>query len=308
MPKDWESIFAFWALPPSDSEQERCERVIAAIRAAISRSPALNARKILVFTQGSFRNRVNVRQDSDVDVGVMLYEYFLSHYPPGKCKSDFGHCDVGYTFAQFKSELESALVTYFGRHAVIRGNKAFDLKASASKVEADVVPVWEFRRYWEHGGYRAGVALIPDNDQRRIENYPERLLGYWPHTPLHYENGVAKNKATQRLFKGMVRILKKLRVELEGGGNAAAAAVPGYLVECLVWNCPDWCFGYDTWEARVQSVLRFLWQNTWDNSLCAEWCEVDAIKFLFHASQPWTRDQAQAFINAACDCVGVTPV
>lgn len=308
MSRDWESSFAFWAQSPSKTEQERCERVIAAIRTAISRSPKLQARKILVFTQGSFRNRVNVRQDSDVDVGVMLYEYFLSEYPAGKGHADYGNHGVDYTFAQFKNELEEALVAYFGRHAVTRGKKAFDIKASASKVEADVVPVWEFRRYWEYGSYRAGVALIPDNSNRRIENYPERLVDYWPHTPLHYENGVSKNTVTQRRFKGMVRILKKLRIELEDAGNAAAETVPGYLAECLVWNAPDWCFEHYTWEDRVQSVLRFLWQNTKDHSLCAEWCEVDAIKYLFHSWQPWTRDQAHAFINVVWDYVGVKPV
>lgn len=307
MARDWESTFTFWAQSPSNTEQERCERVVASICTAINRSPELEARKILVFTQGSFRNRVNVRQDSDVDVGVMLYEYFLAEYPVGKGNADFGNHDIDYTFARFKNELEEALVAYFGRHAVTRGNKAFDIKASASEVEADVVPVWEFRQYWEHGGYRAGVALIPDNSDRRIVNYPERLVDYWPDTPLHYENGVAKNTATHRRFKGMVRILKKLRIELDDAGSAAAAAVPGYLAECLVWNAPDWCFRHYTWEDRVQSVLSFLWQNTRDHSLCVDWCEVDAIKYLFRGSQPWTRDQAHAFINAAWGYVGVKP-
>ena len=277
-------------------------------RTAVSRSSKLRTRKILVFTQGSFRNRVNVRKDSDVDVGVMLYEYFLWQYPAGKGHANFGNESVDYGYAQFKDELEEALVAHFGRHAVTRGNKAFDIKASASQVEADVVPVWEFRQYWEHGGYRAGVALIPDNSSGRIENYPERLVDYWPQTPLHYENGVSKNTVTQRRFKGMVRILKKLRIELEDGGNTAAAAVPGYLAECLVWNTPDWCLERYTWEDRAQLVLRFLWQNTREQSRCAEWCEVDAIKYLFHALQPWTRDQAHAFVNAAWDYVGVKPV
>lgn len=306
MNRSWENTFAFWAQSPSKTEQERCERVINAIRTAISLNPKLQAREILVFTQGSFRNRVNVRQESDVDVGVMLYEYFLSQYPTGKGHVDFGNHSVDYSYAQFKNELEEALVTHFGRHAVTRGNKAFDIKASASQVEADVVPVWEFRQYWENGGYRAGVALVPDNGYQRIENYPERLVDYWPQTPLHYENGVAKNTSTLRRFKGMVRILKKLRIELEDAGNATAA-VPGILAECLAWNTPDWYFERYTWEDRVQSVLRFLWQNTKDHSLCSEWCEVDAIKYLFHGSQPWTHDQAHAFINAAWDYVGVKP-
>lgn len=307
MARDWESSFAFWAQSPSKTEEERCERVIKAIRAAVAESPQLQRRSIKVFTQGSFRNRVNVRQDSDVDVGVMLHDYFLSQYPQGKSNADFGNHDINdYSFAQFKNELEQALVNYFGRPAVKRGNKAFDIKASASQVEADVVPLFEFRQYWEGGTYRAGVALIPDRGAR-IENFPERLVDYWPPTPLHYENGKSKNDATSRRYRGMVRILKKVRIEMDDAGNSAAA-VPGYLVECLVWNAPDWCFGHDTWVDRVQSVLRFLWQNTKDATLCKEWCEVDAIKYLFHVAQPWTRDQAHNFINAAWDYVGVKPI
>ena len=307
MTRDWEGTFNFWSQPPSKTEQERCERVISAIRTAIDRSPKLRTRQILVFTQGSFRNRVNVRQDSDVDVGVMLYEYFLVQYPVGKSDADFGHSDIEYGFAQFKNELEEALVAYFGRSVVTRGNKAFDIKATASQVEADVVPLFEFRQYWDHGGYRAGIALITDNSGRRIENYPERLLDTWPNTPLHYENGVSKNTATGRRFKGMTRILKKLRNEMDDAGNATAQTVPSYLLECLVWNTPNTCFDRYTWDARVQSVLRFLWQNTKEHSLCSDWCEVDAIKYLFHGSQPWTRQQAHDFINAAWDNVGVRP-
>lgn len=57
MARDWENTFSFWAQSPSSSEQERSERVVRAIRTAINNSPKLQARKTLVFVQGSFRNR-----------------------------------------------------------------------------------------------------------------------------------------------------------------------------------------------------------------------------------------------------------
>ena len=66
------------------------------------------------------------------------------------------------------------LVAHFGQAAVRRGNKAFTIRENTYQVEADVAPFFEFRRYWEDGTYRAGVALVPDNG-RRIENFPERL-------------------------------------------------------------------------------------------------------------------------------------
>ena len=102
-----------------------------------------------------------------------------------------GISDAGYSFSQFKNDLEAALVDRFGRAVVKRGNKAFNIRENTYRVEADVVPLFEFRQYWESENYRAGVALVTDQG-RRIENYPQRLVEHWPSTPLHYENGNSK--------------------------------------------------------------------------------------------------------------------
>ena len=302
--RDWESTFSSWAQPPGKTEQQRSENAINAIRNAVDGSPKLRARRIKVFTQGSFRNRVTVRQDSDVDVGAMLYDYFLAQYPEGKVTADFGHHDVDYSFSQFKSELEETLVAHFGRDAVTRGNKTFSIRENTYRVEADVTPFFEFRQYWGNGTYRAGVALVPDNGSQ-IENFPERLLGYWPSTPLHYENGVSKNDATERRFKGIVRILKRLLIEMDEAGYNAAKSVPGYLLECMSWNVPDSAFNRSTWDARMQAVLLHLWSNTKADAQCKSWREVDNIKYLFHRSQRWTRASAHAFLNEAWSYVGV---
>ena len=129
MTRDWESAFSFWARPPSKTEEQRSENAIGAIRNPVNGSSTLKQRKIKVFTQGSYRNRVNVRQDSDVDVGVMLYyDSFLDEYPEGKTRADFGNIDGDYHYSQFKNELEEAMVDHFGRAAVKRGNKAFNIR------------------------------------------------------------------------------------------------------------------------------------------------------------------------------------
>ena len=302
MPRDWEDTFSLWAQPPSKTEEQRSDNAITGIRTAVNRSSKLNQRKIKVFIQGSYRNRVNVRQNSDVDLGVMLYDAFLGEYPEGKTRADFGNVDVDYRHSQFKNELEEALVDRFGRAAVTRGNKAFNIRENTYRVEADVVPLFEFRQYWESGNYRAGVALVTDQG-RRIENYPERLVNYWPSTPLHYENGNSKNMVTSRRYRGLVRILKKIRNEMEDAGSSSAKAIPGYLIECLCWNVPDAVFTGSTWDARVRAVLVDLWNNTKDDESCNSWCEVDAIKYLFHASQPWKRAAAHAFIYEAWNYV-----
>lgn len=303
--RDWEAVCGRWAQPPGKTEESRCENAVGAIRNAIAGSPALRDRGVKVFVQGSYRNRVNVRQDSDVDVGVMCHDVFLSQLPAGRSQADFGIVDAAYGFAQFKGELEDALVAYFGRGAVTRGNKAFDIKANTYHVEADVVPLFEFRQYRDAGRYRAGVALLPDDGSGRIENYPERLLETWPNVPLHYENGVSKNEETGRRFKGMVRILKSIRNEMDERGDPSAKPIPGYLLECLAWNAPVACFDSETWIGRLRALLLHLWASTKESSGCASWCEVDGIKYLFHGSQPWKREQAHAFVGSAWEYVGV---
>ena len=304
MTRGWESTFSSWAQPPEKTEERRSENAFRGILDAINSSPKLKNRKIKIFLQGSYRNRVNVRGDSDVDVGVMIYQHFLSQYPKGMGRADFNNFAADYSFSAFKNDLEEALVAHFGQAAVKRGNKAFKIRENTYQVEADVAPFFEYRRYWKNGGYRAGVALIPDQGDQ-IENFPERLVDYWPSTPLHYENGVSKNDATRRRFKGAVRIMKKIRNEMEEAGYGSATAIPGYLLECMTWNVPNAHFAGSTWDARIQNVLRHIWSNTKNGAMCKSWCEVDDIKYLFHASQPWTRTAAHAFIEEAWRYVGV---
>ena len=102
-----------------------------------------------------------------------------------------------------------------------------------------------------------------------------------------------------------MRILKNIHNEMEDSGSSSAQAIPGYLLECMCWNVPAAAFTGSTWDARVQSVLVHLWRNAKDDSTCNSWCEVDNIKFLFRASQPWTRAAAHAFIDEAWIYVGV---
>lgn len=303
MPGTLENEFAQWAKPPGSTEQQRCENAIKAIRKAIRESEKLKNRRLKVFPQGSYRNRVNVRQDSDVDVGVLCDESFFYRYPPGTTREAFGNKPATYRYSQFKDALEEALVGYFGREAVRRGNKAFDIGENSYRVEADVAPFFEYRHYRESGTYCAGVALRSDHGEV-VHNYPERLLDDWSNTPLHYEHGVSKNDATARAFKGSVRILKKLRNRLADEGIPAASSIPGFLIECLAWNAPNQCYEHATWEGRIDQVLRSLASGIRSSGDCREWTEVNGLKFLFHATQPWTKDQAADFIKVTRTLLG----
>jgi hypothetical protein len=297
MARDWETTFSAWAQGPSATEQQRAENAESMVRSAIRASSKLNFRNIRVFTQGSYRNRVNVRQDSDVDVGIVCFDTYFPEYPDDnvKLRLDASTAPATYVYATFKNEIEEALVDKFGRTAVVRGTKAFDIKANTYRVEADVAAFFEHRRYTSTSHYHSGVEMLPD-DQRppRIKNWPEQ----------HYENGVSKNTRTHRRYKQMVRILKTLGNEMSSAGIVSAKNTPSFLAECLVWNAPDDHFASSSYKAMARSVLAWLFNNTRSDADCSEWGEVSELKYLFRASQPWTRLGAHQFISDSWDYVG----
>ena len=128
----------------------------------------------------------------------------------------------------------------------------------------------------------------------RIVNWPEQ----------NYENGVAKNNETGKRFKDVVRVLKRLRNKMNDEKIAAAAPIPSFLVECLVWNVPNEGFGHNTYAADVQWTLAHIFNNTRNFDDCKEWGEVNELKYLFRPGQPWTMEQAHSFASAAWDYLG----
>jgi hypothetical protein len=260
---------------------------VKAVRNAIAASSELKQRSVVVFLHGSYKNNVNVRQNSDVDIGVRSDDVFFMDLPSGTTREHFGISDATYTYVQFKDEVGRALVNHFGAGSVQRGNKAFDIRENSYHVEADVAPFFEHRRYSSSGSYLKGVELAPDNGGRII-NWPEQ----------HYANGVGKNNNTSRAYKGVVRILKKMALEMEDAGIAGARGISGFLVECMVWNVPDQTFAQSTWRAVVCDAIAYLWTNTKNDHLCAEWGEVSELKYLFRGS-PAKRSAAHNFLEAA---------
>jgi predicted nucleotidyltransferase len=145
--RDWESTFRSWGQAPSQTERDKCENAERAIRKAIAASAALASRSLRVFAQGSYANRTNVRQDSDVDVCVLCTDVCFTDKLNDLTDADCGLTDHPYTYSQFKNEVGQALTNYFGAAAVTRGNKAFDIHANTYRIDADVVPCFEHRRY-----------------------------------------------------------------------------------------------------------------------------------------------------------------
>ena len=297
MNRDWERTFQFWGQPPSQTEQEKCQNAERAIRKAIAGSAALASQTIEVYAQGSYANRTNVRQNSDVDICVLCKGVCFTDQMDELTDTECGLTGHPYTYSTFKNEVGEALVGHFGGTAITRGNKAFDVHANTYRIDADVVPCFEHVRYFRTSdgsiGTHRGTELRPDNGSRVIN---------WPRQ--NYANGVSKNNATGKRFKAMVRIMKRLQNEMNEAAVGAAKPIPSFLNECLVWNVPNEGFGHDTYKEDVRYVIAYLWNDTRTVDSCGEWREINELKYLFRSVQPWTREQTNTFLQAAWNYVG----
>ncbi len=296
----WENTFRIWAQPLSTTENDRCENAERMIRAAIKASPALGSMDIAVFAQGSYKSNTNVKQESDVDICVCLNSTFFYHLPPNDPDPvSYGIFPSSVDYKEFKGWVESALVDKFGRQGVSRGSKAFDVHANSYRVDADVVAAFRHHRYTGktdgYPNYLEGIEFQTDSGAQ-IVNWPSQT----------YENGVVKNAATSTRYKAVVRVLKRLKYAMEEDNIPATKNIGSFLIACLVWNVPDNYFGHSTLEEDVRQVLIFAFNATLTDVDCANWVEVNELKYLFDPWQAWTRQQAHDFISAAWLYLGFT--
>jgi hypothetical protein len=282
-----EDVFSSWAQPPGEAERQRCEHTVTEVKAAIAASDRLRYRETKTFVHGSFRNNVNVREESDVDVGVRCADSpFFYSIPAGYTGGSFGIVPATYHYPEFKRDVGNALYAHFGSAYVTPTNKTFEVRATRARVDSDVTPFFPYREYDANGDYVEGVKLIAD-DQTVIINWPEQ----------NYANGVAKNDRTRRGFKGAVRILKKISFEMEE--NGVPGSVCGFLIEGMTYNVPNVGFAFNTWTEIVKQVLAVEYTATRDDARCAHWTETNERKLLFEPHQKWTREQAHGFTEAA---------
>jgi hypothetical protein len=291
---DWEDTYVTWGKGPGTTEQGKCENAETAIRKALAAHDQLSDLDITVFAQGSYRNKTNVKQDSDVDICVRLNTTFFPEYPQGKTDTDFGVVDASITFADYKNLIHSALEDYFGSDSLTRGDKAFNIHENTYRIDADVVPTFVHRRYFmrDDGShdFHSGIGFDTDAG-KRILNWPEQ----------HYENGLKKHENSGRRYRKIIRILKRMRNEMQDENIESAKNVASCLIESLVSNVPNDLFGHDTYSSDVREVLAHIFNETMTDEKCSKWVEVSGFKWLFRNTQPWTREQAHKFISGAWD-------
>lgn len=284
-----EDTLRAWAQRPSSSEQDRIDRTERMIREAISKSGDPRVSGAKVFAKGSVKMNTNIRATSDIDICVQANNVFFTNYPEGTDNSTFGNHSVDYSFKEFRRNVELALTSHFGIPDVdVTGNKAIRIRntVSSSRVDADVIPAFEHRRYSLDGNHLPGIEIMPKNGGKVIN---------WPHH--NYNNSLTKHEDTARRYRKMVRILKRTREAMKDSGTQYAHDAQSFLIESLLWNVPDDHFGFDNYLDDIVNVLTFLKAHLASADLVSEWGEVNELKYLFRGPQKWTREGALAFVN-----------
>jgi len=299
----WDETFTRWSKPASDTEEEKAAHAADMIRKAVREYAPLANRKIDVYATGSYRNNTNVRSDSDI--AVVCRDSMFFRLPAGSTADTFGiTTPATYSFAEFRRDLEAALRQKFG-NAVHPGDKTFNVPENTCRLEADVTPFFEFRRY--SGARGAGLQWVYEEGVQSESRSGETFTNWHED---HYREGVARNEQTRRRFKRVARILKNTKGHMAENGTRSARAstekVPSFLIECLAFNAPDTCFNLaeNGYANDVKAVIRHLWNATKPDSSWQDMREVSRRKTLFLDGQKWTPEVANAFLLEAWNHLG----
>lgn len=287
-----EEKLAGWTGPSSPTEKEKQERTERMIREAIAAHDGFDGYRsdISVYAKGSYANNTNVKSDSDVDIVVECTDvcYWQEHDPARGGHPAASPYTGPWTPEKLKAEIAAALEKKFPG-AVTAGSTAFEVDASSARVNADVVPSFTYKLYFSDGTYRQGTKVFK-KDGTSVVNYPK----------LQLERGKEKNVRTNGLYKKTARILKRLENELVLKG--LTEEVPSYLLECLIYNCPEEYFSRDTWRGTMRGCLAKIFNCTMGTEPVDDrWMEANGSKFLFHPDQKWTRAQVHKFASDAWD-------
>lgn len=285
-----------YALPLSQTEEERCKNAIRMVRDAMKligysddnkeiqlyesdtyayslEMRSNNSKELTLLVQGSYANNTNVRTQSDVDLAVILESTFIPEYRSGVTRENYGFTAGTFTAMELKDEVQKALNAKFNNQGVRRGDKSIKVSGNSYRVDADIVPCYRLRDYrnnytFSSVDYIGGIEIRPDSGGE-IRNFPEQ----------HIKNGRNKNNNTNYYFKKHVRIMKKIKSIMEESGYNSAGKVSSFGVESLLWNIPNEYYAkYTIMRYTFDELIQYLFNNQFS---IGNFKEVNGIKSMF---------------------------
>lgn len=293
MAKFSEETLDNWRKPASESEEQKISNAISMIKDAINAHEILKPKSTEFIIQGSYGNNTNIRIDSDIDVCVMLKETFYTQYREGVTREDYGFTEGTNSFSDYRKWIVEALNKKFGNENVdATGNKSIKVHSNTYRVQADVVPAFQYRNYQYDKSNNAdnfieGIKFFSLQGDEVI-NYPK----------IHVENGITKNTNTGRSYKRAVRLYKRIRNKMIEDKLPVPDSIRSFLIEGLLWNTPDSIFNNaKTWNDLLRNSIVHIYKHTMDEELSKDWGEVSEHFYLFHNERKWRREHVTNFLT-----------
>ena len=151
----------------------------------------LNCADFEIFLQGSYRNKTNIRADSDVDLVVQynkVYYRDLAKLSPSEIQRyQSCHSTVDYGAVEWRADVEKALRKRFPGKVQVGGGKALKVTTGPGNMTADVVPALLHKQYTHFNtvkdeGFDPGMKFADSRGNITL-NFPK----------LHIDNGEDKN-------------------------------------------------------------------------------------------------------------------
>jgi len=231
-----------------------------------------------------------VHGSGDVDILVIRNDSFVADFsevpsPPHDPPTQ----NPRRMFDEHQEGVYRTLQAQYGQQAVKQTDKAIEVDADPLPLEADVVPVLRYRRYWERTpyDYTKGIVFWSQNDVR-MENFPK-----W-----HRIQGTLKNSRTNGRYKPTIRVFKNLRNALVDEGEVTKEDASSYYIECLLSNVSDQIIRESDLRDRTEGILDQLESDASEDF--PEYTMQHGMKPLFgnHPTQ-WNFREAHDFVDAA---------
>lgn len=272
--------------PPSYTEEEKLSNSEFEVKEAVKNWEPLRNKTIKVFGQGSYANDTNVKNNSDIDINVRLDDPVFVDLPKGKSNEDYGYSDSNYSFSTYRKDVLDAMIDYFGKEYVVDNDKCITILPDSTRVETDVVPTLKLKRYDSDTKVIEGVRFI-SKAGKKITNYPLQ----------HIENGKKKNSQTQKRFKRLTRIYRRIRYKMIDDGIDVSDNITSFLLECLVWNVPNNILNdYNTWSDRLKYSIVYIYHQTKNDETCKDWGEVSELLYLWRGNRKWSREDVNNYM------------
>lgn len=287
-----EQTLSSWSKPASKTEEQKISNAISMIKDAVKAHITLKDKNIEFIIQGSYGNNTNVKLDSDIDVCIMLKDTFYSEYREGATRDDYGFTRGTNSFDDYRSCVIKAMIEKFGSTNVTTGNKSIKIQSNTYRVQADVVPAFQFRNYRNDikndiNNFTEGIKFYSSQNEAII-NYPK----------IHVENGITKNNETGRRYKRTVRLYKRIRNKMIEDQIAVPNGITSFLIECLLWNTPNHIFNNaKTWNELLHNSIVHIYNQIKDENLSKDWGEVSEHFYLFHNERKWNRNDVTTFLT-----------